>query len=498
MTAARSARKTTDRRRVSVLGRLVSSVGLSIGALAIAVLLIELVLRFVAPGENIPQREYDPHLGWRGRPNLECVLNERLFTIAISQNSRGFRDVERSVEKPPGTTRILCCGDSFTWGWGIEQDEIYTTVLEQRYADAGVAVEVLNAGVGGYSTDQLLLYLRDEGFSYSPDFVVYQAAWNDVRDNPRILVEAIYNKPVYDLGDDGELALQGFPVPPLGTAGRLKYFVSRHSRLAYFLRHRLHLARFAQTADEIPVPDPRPAVGRDEVGYPFRLFCRLVAEMDADCRERGAGFVALIGFEVSRAERKYWERVYGHVNVRFVSGYLTARGEAAGTPAYIPRDGHWTEDGHRWVADVLYDDVLRIWNMKRRRPSPAGSTQATGLREPGSSAATRATATTESAETSPTRAIATRASTAPGSSRSTRTDSETRPTTSTRASSTSRTSSSSVSIGTTWRTTSRPTSSGRRATNSPFTRRCAFPRSGPGSPEFVPAVPVSQRALLPA
>jgi hypothetical protein len=335
----------------------------------VALLVIEIALRIVAPGENVPQREYDPELGWRGRPNLDCVLNEGHFAISISQNSRGFRDAERSVEKAPGITRILCLGDSFTWGWGVEQDEIYTTVLERRYARAGAAVEVMNVGVGGYSTDQLLLYLLDEGLSYSPDHVVYQAAWNDVRDNPRTVVEAIYNKPAYELEEEGALLLHGSPVPSLGLVGTLKYLVSRHSRLAYFIKHRVHLARFARAPDQDPAPEAASeAVGTAPaergVAYPFRLFCALVAEMDAACADHGAGFTALIDFEVSEEELEHWERACGHVDVRFVDRYLRSR-ETADEPAYIPLDGHWTADGHRWVADLLYEDVLQ-----RRLPSP--------------------------------------------------------------------------------------------------------------------------------
>lgn len=370
-----------------MLKRLVSSVGLSIAAVIVALLLIEVALRIAAPGQNIPQREYDPALGWRGRPNLDCVLNEGHFTIRISQNSRGFRDGEHSVEKPQGVARVLCCGDSFTWGWGVEQDQIYTAVLERRYAHAGAAVEVLNAGVGGYSTDQLLLYLLDEGFSYSPDYVVYQAAWNDVRDNPRTIVEAIYHKPAFDLEEGGKLVLRDCPVPPLGTLGTIKYVVSRHSRLAYFLKHRMHFARFARAPDRGPAADAEPGslraplaerratgpgrggggsrpVGVEEVGYPFRLFCRLVATMDAACRDRGAGFTALIDFEVSEKELAYWNDVCGHVDVRFVDRYLRAH-ESADAPAYIPLDGHWTADGHRWIADLLYDDVLGAWRPEQ-------------------------------------------------------------------------------------------------------------------------------------
>jgi len=374
MAVAGRAASEIDPGRSPVLRRLASSVGLSAGALVVVLLVIEIFFRIAAPRDNIPQREYDPHLGWRGRPNLKCVLNERLFTISISQNSRGFRDSERSLSKAPGTVRILCCGDSFTWGWAVEQDEIYTAVLEQRCGDAHQDVEVLNAGVGGYSTDQLLLYLVREGFSYSPDYVVYQAAWNDVRDNPRTVVEAIYNKPTFDLEGDGSLVLRGSPVPPLGAAGTLKYFVSRHSRLAYFLKHRLHLARFAAPTDDDPAADSPPTADSpttalpEEIGYPFRLFCRLVAEMDAACRKRGVGFVVLIDFAVTDEELEHWETVCRNVDVRFVADYLVAREEAAGVPAYVPLDGHWTADGHRWIADLLYEDVLDLLSIGHRDP----------------------------------------------------------------------------------------------------------------------------------
>jgi len=338
--------------------RVVANLGLSVTALVVVFVAAELAVRIVCPHENIPQRQYDELLGWRGRPGLDCVLDQGYFEIRIQQNSDGFRDIERTRDAAPGTTRILCCGDSFTWGWGVEQEAIYTSVLETMYDREGADIEVLNAGVGGYSTDHVLLYLRGEGLSYSPDVVIYQAGRNDVRDNPRALVEQIYSKPVFVLREDGSLDLQGSPVPPLGFARRLKYVISRHSRLAYMLKHRLHV----QGLTSGPPPAYRPSAveggTEGEAGYAFRLFCRLVAEMDDLCNARGADFVAIIDFALSESESSYWEEVCCDVDARFVAPYLQRREENTGHTACIPGDGHWSEDGHRWIAEFLHDNVL--------------------------------------------------------------------------------------------------------------------------------------------
>jgi len=114
------------RRRIPVARKIVYSCLLAVLCLAAALFLAELGLRIFAPRENIPQRQYDPYLGWKGVPNLDCILNERLFKIEIRHNSQGFRDRERTIVKPPGCFRILAVGDSFTWGWGVRQEQIYT------------------------------------------------------------------------------------------------------------------------------------------------------------------------------------------------------------------------------------------------------------------------------------------------------------------------------------------------------------------------------------
>ncbi|MBN1165475.1 MAG: hypothetical protein JXB45_12930 [Candidatus Krumholzibacteriota bacterium] len=346
------------------------------GSTIVTLLAAELVLRLSAPLANIPQREYDPYLGWRGRSNLRCLLKEQSFSISIAQNSRGFRDRKRSLRGAPEVPRVLCTGDSFTWGWAVEQDLIYTSLLERRCLREGRRVEVINAGVGGYSTDQVLLYLQKEGFRYSPQVVIYQAARNDIQDNTRKRCEGLYHKPYFTLDDEGKLTLQGCPIPPFTLGQQLRYRLSRHSRLAYFLKHRLHLSLCSLSGklrEGGSSSATLPAI--TEADYPFRLFCSLIVKMQEECEARGARLLVLIDFPLEAERMNLWRRKCADVETHFVEGYLRDKEESHGSPAFLPHDGHWTENAHRWIADYLYANLFR----DSIRPATFGAPDSDGL-----------------------------------------------------------------------------------------------------------------------
>ena len=70
----------------------------------------------------------------------------------VHTNSFGLRSPEVSVPKPGGTVRILMLGDSFTFGFGAADDEVFSRRLEARLRDAypSRTIEVVNAGVLSY------------------------------------------------------------------------------------------------------------------------------------------------------------------------------------------------------------------------------------------------------------------------------------------------------------------------------------------------------------
>jgi lysophospholipase L1-like esterase len=163
------------------LGLVVASLALTAGVLEVAVRWIDRQDVHRDEGLWVP----DPDRAFRLAPGFRGTEVSHEFRIPIAINSRGLRDREITLTRPPGTARILVVGDSFTYGSGVAAEETYPKRLERLLAErTGAPVEVINAGVSGYGTVHEAAFLRAEGWGYEPDVVVVQMfPQNDLDDN---------------------------------------------------------------------------------------------------------------------------------------------------------------------------------------------------------------------------------------------------------------------------------------------------------------------------
>ena len=125
-----------------------------------------------------PWLEYDPTLGWVNRPGFR----QQEFGI----NALGFRGQEAEARKRPEVLRIVCLGDSRTFGIrrdfnGFQYDNDYPEMLGAMLSNAAGATpaEVVNAGVIGYTSAQGLRQLVLQILSLHPDIVVVAFGFND-------------------------------------------------------------------------------------------------------------------------------------------------------------------------------------------------------------------------------------------------------------------------------------------------------------------------------
>jgi len=106
----------------------------------------------------------------------------------VSINHDGFRDRDFSLEKSEHTFRIIALGDSFTIGEAINISMTYPKVLEKKLNEnkKDFNYEVLNFGVGAYSTYQEIELLKQKGLKYHPDIVLVGYLPNDIENITRV------------------------------------------------------------------------------------------------------------------------------------------------------------------------------------------------------------------------------------------------------------------------------------------------------------------------
>ena len=101
----------------------------------------------------------------------------------IRIDSLGFRGADFSRAKPPRMFRIVCMGESSTFGFFDRDDFTYPAILERLFAERSdkrrPTVEVINAGIPHANSDNIVAMLTGEILGYSPDLITIYAGYND-------------------------------------------------------------------------------------------------------------------------------------------------------------------------------------------------------------------------------------------------------------------------------------------------------------------------------
>lgn len=308
---------------------------------------------------------HDPVYGWSHRAGHTGKFSSHGFDTSVRINTHGFRGPERGYEKPVGTRRVVVLGDSYVWGFGVEEAEIFTTLIENRL---GPKLQVINLGVSGYSTDQELLLYRNEGHRYSPDAVVLVVASNDVADNARSVAYVVYGKPLFDIKGE-ELVLTNDPVPHAPLWERAVFALARQSYVLNQLnrvRENWSLGSALETSADQPVP----AVERE---FPFthaeRLTTRLIAEVRQAAEESGAAFLVVLVDQIY-AGRKFPDYLASlGMNVVSLDDHIRADDASL----HLPDDFHWSARGHESVADALAPRIESLLAPKDAEDPGIGS-----------------------------------------------------------------------------------------------------------------------------
>jgi lysophospholipase L1-like esterase len=171
---------------------LVKNVSLSVVSTVLMLFLIEMLLRVT---EVVPVRtlEYATPDMWAVNPGP--LLPGQSYTdrfksglaYRVSTNNLGFRGSDVALHKAAGVLRVLCLGDSYTFGAYVDDMETWPAQLELALKEGmpGREVEVINAGISGFTIVDELSFLEEQGLRLEPDVVVVGFVLNDLADLTR-------------------------------------------------------------------------------------------------------------------------------------------------------------------------------------------------------------------------------------------------------------------------------------------------------------------------
>jgi hypothetical protein len=348
-----------------------------IAAVIIGAALSEGALRLFHP-QPLGVWHHDPNglaLHW---PGLVTYLPQFGQTVAF--NSVGMRDREHSVQKPSGVFRILVLGDSFMEALQVPYEASFPSLLERTLQQQRrTPIEVVNASVSGWGTDDQLQYLTTYGLQWHPDLIlVAMTLHNDISDNLR---------------ERFHIAAGGRLIPRLGKpATFLEYKVVQLKSLLATRSHAFQLVARARRSGEMRrdagqlnshVADLFARESGHQIVRGFELTELLLDRIRVLAGSHGTRVVlVLLPLAVQLSDEKFSafaeaatgspgdleltrpQRLMQEVARRaeipvidLLPGFRSWT-QDRGDPLFLERDGHWNEDAHRLAAEIVVREIL--------------------------------------------------------------------------------------------------------------------------------------------
>lgn len=326
--------------------------------IAAGMLVSEIVLRvagyspeFVNPSGAFHRAH--PVIGWIGRPDFVGRLHKPEFDVEIAHDARGFRRQEHMNPRSSTKHAVYALGDSFTWGWGVGQGEVFTDQMSLLLPDRRVDNLGLNASGTAVQFQIFDLFVRER---LEPgDVIIVTFFFNDFWDNA-------YGSSRGVIGDDNTVRFEAEQVENGTFDPRRRSYLINLLAFEWNYRKAVRKARAEaeSIASRMSLHDEQIVITRHYLAA-FRD-----AAIDAGARflvmriperweygERPGGGVR---DENTRIYRDSLAGITGELDIETIDvlpGFREAHLEDPDTHLAFPHDGHWTARGHAVAAGVI-------------------------------------------------------------------------------------------------------------------------------------------------
>lgn len=239
----------------------------------VPLLVMELIARYALGKYYAPTFQtylvYDRLLGWRPRPNFQCVITSRAkgFSFKVTIGPQGYRKDDGMQGCSNDVPDIVILGDSNAFGFSLNPEDTLAAALAHRLRERGIkSASVLNAACPGYDIVQPTLRVRKMPRQKGQTFIFLVYPVNDLVNTANSIDYHAF-KPFMASGPRGV----GVVAPPMGMPAEdyrfspafedlnevfglvrkrsgVLSFLQRLSALAFSLRYIHSLAWFGVTS----------------------------------------------------------------------------------------------------------------------------------------------------------------------------------------------------------------------------------------------------------
>jgi lysophospholipase L1-like esterase len=349
--SAPASRPTAGRGRTAVLLAVAAATALlACEGLASCLLVAGRLLRAEPIVKERAHCRYDETLGWVQLPDLDLAdqYGPGVFLRTNARGFRGRRDVATDV--PAGRVRVVCSGDSFTLGYGVDDDHAWCELLTTPRR------ETVNMGQGGYGVDQAYLWYRRDGEPLAHHAHVF-AVDTLMFDRMRFDAFLGYGRPVLRLVDDA-LVVTNAPIP---RRGYLVPWLTQSASVIAELRTMQLLSKVVALT--------RPAPARRPTADVRTIAARMIADLRAVNERKGSRLVLLylpIPSDYDRGDSEPWRRWLRNEAAREGLPYVDLvdewrqSTETEWQALFSGESGHFSVAGNRRVAERIGAELDRV------------------------------------------------------------------------------------------------------------------------------------------
>lgn len=362
------------KRKEIVFGLLLIILGLSA-----AILIAEILLRFIPVDTRYTMWRAHPryhhinapgYYGWRVSPEYRAF---------VRINSKGYRDIEYTFDPliPASVPRILITGDSFVAAIQVPLRETFVEILREKIT-LKEPVQVVSMGVNGWSPIIEKLYIEDTVPRMKPDILILFLCGNDLYEDLKY-----YNKAETDSRGN----ITAVPYRKGDWPGCMGFPLD-NMRLFSFAKNLNILRKWSRASRDTGLDPNRIdwnlALKIAESGNPetvdtsswdrttaantrkaLEIFSKDLKAIRDICRDNNTRLLTVVlssGYKLNDSPdltvvKRIYTDILDEMDIEYIDILPVMKRHYAENPVdlYYPEDGHFTPEGHKLVAETLYD-----------------------------------------------------------------------------------------------------------------------------------------------